>query len=167
MAYHIELYQKKNRKDVLKVFESNFPTYFGKEDRDWLIEFLDSPDGPNFVMLDKNKIIGYGGYEISDFYNRAVLTFGMLDSNYHKLGLGKYLLAYRLLHIAQQKELLTDFVIVDTTPSVAKFFEHFGFKQISVWKKGYRSGFDMHLLRYDLTSENVSLLKAIVKSYEK
>lgn len=166
MAFSIQTYQKKYRKDVLQVFESNFPKYFGDEDRDWLIEFLDEPDGPNFVVLDDTKVIGFGGYEISDFYNRAVLTFGMMHSEYHKLGLGKYLLAYRLLHIAEQKELPTNYVTVDTTPSVARFFEHFGFKQISVWQKGYRSGFDMHLLRYDLNAENISFLKSVLQGYE-
>jgi GNAT superfamily N-acetyltransferase len=149
--------------EVYEVFESNYPQYFGDDDRVWLNEFFEQPDGPNFVVEHNDRVIGFGGYEISKHYNKGVLTFGMVHRDFHKKGIGKLLLAYRILHIAEHEQ-DTHYVWVDTTPEISGFFEYMGFQLISVFKKGYRSGFDMHLLRYDITAQTIPVLKAILNT---
>lgn len=168
----IRKYADKDKKAVLEVFESNYPKFFGDKDREWLKWFLKGLDGPTFVVKVRRKIVGFGGYEVSSFYNKAYLTFGMVHADCHKFGLGKLLLLHRIRHLARRAKLKTDYVFVDTTPMISGFFEHFGFELLSVWKNGYRSGFDMHELRLELTAEIVekleeSYVEAIAEAQEK
>ncbi len=71
---------------------------------------------------------------------------------YHGAGLGKLLLFERLLHVATSAEPPTRYVTVDTSAQVSPFFQHCGFELTSVWPGGYRSGMDMHELRFDLAA---------------
>lgn len=152
-------YEEKDRAAVLSIFDSNFPEYFGAGDREWLEETLDEPDGPAFVV-DVDGVPGaFGGYEIWEHYNKALLFWGMAARAYHGAGLGKLLLFERLLHVATSAEPATRYVTVDTSPQVSPFFQHCGFELTSVWPGGYRSGMDMHELRFDLSGISLAELE--------
>lgn len=101
--------------------------------------------------------MGFGGYEVSSFYNLATLVFGLVRADHHSTGLGKMLLAYRLAHMARSKS-RPRYVTVDTHPHTAGFFERCGFVEIARWAGGYRSGLDRVDLRFELTDENIALL---------
>ncbi len=151
-------YEEKDRAAVLAIFDSNLPEYFGAGDREWLEETLDEPDGPAFVV-DVDGVPGaFGGYEIWEHYDKALLYWGMVARTYHGSGLGKLLLFERLLHVATAAEPPTRYVTVDTSPQVSPFFQHCGFELTSVWPSGYRSGMDMHELRFDLTGDLIPTL---------
>ena len=151
-------YEDKDRAAVLAIFDSNLPEYFGAGDREWLEETLDEPDGPAFVV-DVDGVPGaFGGYEIWEHYNKALLFWGMAARAYHGAGLGKLLLFERLLHIATSAEPPTRYVTVDTSPLVSPFFQHCGFELTSVWPAGYRSGMDMHELRFDIAGVSLEEL---------
>ena len=143
-------YATTDRAAVLAVFDSNLPEYFGAGDRDWLEETLDEPDGPAFVVTVDDAVAAFGGYEVWEHYNKALLYWGMAARQYHRCGLGRLLLFERLIHIARHAEPATRYVTVDTSPLVAPFFEHCGFETTAVWPEGYRSGMTMHELRFDL-----------------
>ena len=151
-------YEEKDRAAVLAIFDSNLPEYFGAGDREWLKETLDDPDGPAFVV-DVDGVPGaFGGYEIWEHYNKALLFWGMAARAYHGAGLGKLLLFERLLHVATSAEPLTRYVTVDTSPQVSPFFQHCGFELTSIWPGGYRSGMDMHELRFDIAGVSLEEL---------
>ncbi|MEG3159041.1 GNAT family N-acetyltransferase [Sphingomonas sp. LB2R24] len=153
-------YEEKDRAAVLAIFDSNLPEYFGAGDREWLEETLDEPDGPAFVV-DVDGVPGaFGGYEIWEHYDKALLFWGMAARAYHGAGLGKLLLFERLLHVATSAEPPTRYVTVDTSPEVSPFFQHCGFELTSVWPGGYRSGMDMHELRFDLAGISLAELEA-------
>lgn len=145
-------YETKDRAAVLAIFDSNLPDYFGAGDREWLEETLDDPDGPAFVV-DVDGVPGaFGGYEIWEHYDKALLFWGMVARAHHGSGIGKLLLFERLLHVATSAEPATRYATVDTSPQVSPFFQHCGFELTSVWPGGYRSGMDMHELRFDLAA---------------
>lgn len=151
MSPTIRSYQPSDRAAVLAVFKSNVPDFFAAgEERD-LMATLDEPDGPSWVVELDGKVIGFGGYEVGELYNRATLTWGMVDRRFHKNGIGRSLLDYRMTHAAGAAP-ETRWLVVDTTPQVAGFFERCGFERVEEWAKGYRSGFDMVVLRADLES---------------
>ncbi|MDD1450517.1 GNAT family N-acetyltransferase [Sphingomonas sp. H160509] len=77
---------------------------------------------------------------------------------HHGSGLGKLLLFERLLHVATSAEPRTRYVTVDTSPQVSPFFQHCGFELTSVWPGGYRSGMDMHELRFDIAGVSLENL---------
>ena len=145
-------YETKDRAAVLAIFDSNLPDYFGAGDREWLEETLDDPDGPAFVVEVDRIPSAFGGYEIWEHYDKALLFWGMVARAHHGSGIGKLLLFERLLHFATSAEPATRYVTVDTSSQVSPFFQHCGFELTSVWPGGYRSGMDMHELRFDLAA---------------
>ncbi len=154
-------YAEADRAAVLAIFESNLPEYFSLSDHDWLEKTLDEPDGPSFLVTLNGTPAAFGGYELWDDYNKALLFWGMVARDYHGAGLGKLLLFERLLHIATAARPPTRYVTVDTSPMISPFFEHCGFELTSVWPEGYRSGATMHELRYDLSATTPAVLRTV------
>jgi GNAT superfamily N-acetyltransferase len=93
-------YAPADREPVLAVFQSNVPEHFAASEDAFLRETMASPDGPLFVVVEAEKVVGFGGYEVSDLYNQGVLVWGMIRADRHKRGLGRLLLAHRLEHMA-------------------------------------------------------------------
>lgn len=151
-------YDDADRIAVLAIFDSNLPEYFGPGDRVWLEESLDELDGPAFVIDVDGVPAAFGGYEIWDHYNKALLCWGMAARGHHGSGLGRLLVLERLLRVAECNDPSTRYVTVDTSPLVSPFFQHCGFELTSAWPGGYRSGMEMHELRYDLQATTVGKL---------
>ncbi|WP_425260201.1 GNAT family N-acetyltransferase [Massilia luteola] len=159
MQLQIRRYRPDDRKAVLAAFRSNVPAHFPASETLWLRSALDDPDGPLFVAVEAGGIVGFGGYELSEFYDLGTLVFGLVRADRHGAGIGRALLAYRLLHMAGRK-LRPRYVTVDTHPHTAGFFRRCGFVEIARWPGGYRSGRDRVDLRFDLTDEAVAALRA-------
>ena len=159
-ALLVRPYRPDDRDAVLAIFDSNLPEYFGAGDREWLCETLDDPDGPAFVVTVDGAVAAFGGYEIWEHYNNALLYWGMAARRFHGSGLGRVLLFERLLHVACHADPPTRYVTVDTSPAIAPFFRHCGFEETGVWPEGYRSGMTMHELRFDLAGVTVDDLIA-------
>ena len=150
-------YHLADRAPALAIFDSNLPEYFGPGERAWFEESLDDLDGPAVILAIDGAPVAFGGWEVWDHYNKALLCWGMVHRGCHALSLGKLLLFERLLGVARGTP-ATRYVTVDTSPLVAPFFIHCGFEQTSVWPAGYRSGMDMHELRFDLSRTDVGAL---------
>jgi GNAT superfamily N-acetyltransferase len=158
MTIRIRRYKPDDRKAVLAAFRSNVPAHFPASEERWLRSCLDEPDGPLFVVVDDGELIGFGGYELSEFYHLGTLVFGLVRADRHGTGIGQMLLRYRLLHMAGRK-LRPRYVTVDTHPHTAGFFKRCGFVEIARWPGGYRSGLDRVDLRFELTDEAVAALR--------
>ncbi|WP_375383069.1 GNAT family N-acetyltransferase [uncultured Sphingomonas sp.] len=150
-------YYLADRRHALAIFDSNLPEYFGPGERAWFAESLDDLDGPAVILAIDGDPVAFGGWEVWDHYDKALLCWGMVHRGCHALGLGKLLLFERVLGIACGTP-ATRYVTVDTSPLVAPFFIHCGFEQTSVWPAGYRSGMDMHELRLDLARTSIAAL---------
>jgi GNAT superfamily N-acetyltransferase len=159
MQTRIRRYRESDRKAVIAAFRTNVPAHFPASEEAWLRSALDEPDGPLFVVMEGEQLVGFGGYELSGFYDLATLVFGLVRADRHGSGIGRALLMYRLLHMARQK-LRPRYVTVDTHPHTAGFFERCGFVEIARWPGGYRSGRDRVDLRFELTDAAVDGLRA-------
>lgn len=157
MNPRIRRYRPADRKAVIAAFRSNVPAHFPASEERWLRSCLDEPDGPLFVIVEGDLVVGFGGYELSEFYNVGTLVFGLVRADRHGTGLGQLLLTYRLLHMARRKA-RPRYVVVDTHNHTAGFFERFGFEVACRWPGGYRSGLDRVDLRFALTDEAVQKL---------
>lgn len=149
MPIYIRDYTPSDRDAVIAAFRSNVPTHFASSEESFLEETLAAPDGPLFVVADGPSVIGFGGYEISDFYNRGTLVWGLVHADRHKQGLGRLLLEHRLRHMAAAHD-RPRHAVVDTTPHIAGFYERCGFEIVARWPGGYRTGFDRVDLRMEL-----------------
>lgn len=159
MKIRIRRYRTSDRKAVLVAFRSNVPAHFPASEERWLRWTLDEPDGPLFVVVDGLDVIGFGGYELSEFYDLGTLVFGLVRADRHGAGIGRLLLDFRLLHMAK-RTLRPRYVTVDTHPHTAGFFARCGFVEIARWPGGYRSGRDRVDLRFDLSDEALARLRA-------
>ncbi len=152
-------YTEADRAGVMAIFDANVPAFFGADERGWLEDSLDDLDGPAFLVELDGAAIAFGGYEVWEYYDKALLTWGMAHPRTHGLGVGRWLLLARLAMIARETP-ATSWVSVDTSPRVAPFFLHHGFEIASVWPHGYRAGGTMHVLRFDLAAANAADLDA-------
>lgn len=166
MKIRIRRYRESDRKAVIAAFRTNVPDHFPASEEAWLRSALDEPDGPLFVVIEddgKNKaLVGFGGYEISAFYDLATLVFGLVRADRHGSGIGRMLLQYRLLHMAGRK-LRPRYVTVDTHPHTAGFFQRCGFTEIARWPGGYRSGRDRVDLRFELNDTALDTVRTALE----
>lgn len=142
----IREYKVTDRDAALACFRSNVPAFFSAMEEEWFTSALDEPDGPNFVVVSKGQVIGFGGYEVSDTYNHAILVFGQIHADWHSKGLGSMLLQHRINHLKQHAQ-PTKYLIIDTTIKVAPFYVKHGFEIVSHWREGFRDGADKVDLR--------------------
>ena len=156
-------YANADRAAVLAIFDANTPAFFGEGERGWLEDSLDDLDGPAFLATLDGEAIAFGGYEVWEYYDKALLTWGMAHPRAHGLGVGRWLLLSRMAMIARETP-ATSWVTVDTSPRVAPFFARHGFETASVWPHGYRAGGTMHVLRFDLTATSPQALDARVQA---
>ncbi|HEY6391385.1 MAG TPA: GNAT family N-acetyltransferase [Bryobacteraceae bacterium] len=126
-------YSSADRDLCLAVFDSNTPRVFDPGARREFEEFLDRRDCPYFVMEHDGAIVGCGGYAIEQALAR--LVWGMVRCDSHGLGLGRYLLLFRLREITKAGGIQT--VHLETPRHSAQFYEKQGFKVI-----GAASGLD-------------------------
>ncbi len=151
-------YTEHDKAAVLAVLRSNTPEFFAEREEEDLVATLDDPDGPHWVLRTSDEVVGYGGFEIGNMYNRVVLTWGMVHRKMHRQGLGRFLLAHRAREAARETGGNTRWLVVDTTPHVAPFYEKCGFDRVEVWEDGYRAGFDMVVLRMPFGSAQMDRL---------
>lgn len=115
-------YQASDRDACLAVFDSS--TLAGG--RDEFEHFLDSGDAANYTVLDhEGSIAGCGGFTVEN--GVATLRHGMIRRDMRKMGLGRFLLMYRLRQITKSG-FPVEFVKGRTTVQAASFFEKQGFK---------------------------------------
>ena len=152
-------YADADREAVLAVFDANVPAFFSADERGWLEDSLNDLDGPAVLVELDGEAVAFGGYELWDYYDKALLTWGMAHPRVHGAGVGRWLLLARLAMIARETP-ATSWATVDTSPRVAPFFLRHGFETAGVWEHGYRAGGTMHVLRFDLSSTTPEALDA-------
>jgi len=110
----------------LAVLDSNTPCFFDPSARHEFEAFLDRQDCSYFVMEHEGAIVGCGGYAIVQEQALARLVWGMVRADSQKLGLGRYLLLFRLREITKAGGIQT--VHLDAPRHSAQFYEKQGFK---------------------------------------
>jgi len=170
-AVTIRPYASNDKEGCLEAFKSNMPRYFAPhelEDFDnWLEQqparMTTNDDEAYFVAELEQSIIACGGYHYDKNTNVTHMTWGMVKQDYHRRGIGKGLLQYRLKVI---KDRFPESVIgLDTTQYSAPFFERLGFKTTRITEHFYAPGFH----RIDMILENNAvvcrLLPVIIKGH--
>ena len=133
-------YVPTDRDACLAVFDSNAPEFFLAHERAEFESFLDTPNGPYFVLDHDGLITGCGGYVVGEEPGLARMAWGMVLRDWHRKGMGRLLLMYRLRQITKAGGV--QFVGLDTTQRSAPFFLSQGFKVAGVAADGYGPGMD-------------------------
>ena len=154
----IRPYTAVNKDSCITAFKSNVPLFFTEDETPDFERFLDclqineAGSGSNrtkyYVVEHGNRVVGCGGFGDKDNTSVLTLAWGLIHKDFHKRGLGKALLLYRLEQI---KNHFPDApVYIDTTQHSFGFFEHHGFRTTKITNNFYAAG--MH--RYDMVFEN-------------
>ncbi|MBA2611792.1 MAG: GNAT family N-acetyltransferase [Bacteroidetes bacterium] len=150
----IREYKPTDRSACIRVFKSNEPLYFAPSELKLLENWLDAKDNEqlaynnnldeNFYVVEHNSnVVACGGFYITD-EKRANMTWGMIERSFHKKGIGKHFLKYRVDEI---KYNYPGYIIsLDTSQHTFSFFEKQGFSVTKISKDAYGKGLD----RYDM-----------------
>ncbi len=145
----IRLYEVTDLAACMDCFQSNTPPAFTVAEITLFRNFLERvgrehPETLPYWVLEKDgRVVGCGGLGLNE--NGTVsLTWGLVHSAFHKQGLGRQLLEYRL----QQWALLfpQSPLRLDTTQHAVTFFEKYGFRTVQYTPDGY----EPRLHRYDM-----------------
>ncbi len=147
----IKPYLPEHKAVLISIFKSNMPPYFAEEELPLFDAFLDRDinnlNRPYCVVFKGNAIVGCGGIgtnEPAKYTNEPhiIMCWGMVHQKYHKQGLGKALLEFR---IEQSKKLFPGTKIaLGTTQHSFPFFEKYGFKIVHYEKDHWAKGLDLY-----------------------
>ena len=126
--------------------------------RHWLEDSLDDLEGPAFLVTVGGVAAAFGGYEIWDYYDKALLCWGMAHPRFHghgsgPLAAGRPAGAHRRGNAADEVG-HRRYVAEDRT-----FLPQPRLRDGERLAQGYRTGGDMHVLRFDLAATNGEALK--------
>ncbi|WP_089807780.1 GNAT family N-acetyltransferase [Chitinophaga sp. YR627] len=151
LAEHIQLtdYTAIWKAACMEAFVSNVPDYFTSAEivqfEDWLDKMSEERMYWHYyVVLSEDSLIGCGGFVYEEKLSRVTFAWGLVHRNFHKQGMGKLLLQYRLDRIRTLYPGAD--IILDTTQFSYTFFEQYGFVTVKYTEDGYTTG--MH--RYDM-----------------
>ncbi|HJT72592.1 MAG TPA: GNAT family N-acetyltransferase, partial [Chitinophaga sp.] len=130
-------------------FISNVPEYFTEAEiaqfRDWLDLLQETPGEQHYyVAVMNNTVVACGGFGYDEESNTVTFAWGMVHRDFHRQGIGRLLLTYRLDKIRELYPGVN--ILLDTTQHSKPFFEQYGFVTVKYTENGYGAG--MH--RYDM-----------------
>ncbi len=137
-------YDRRDLENVIAVFRSNIPKYFGSEEEGGLRGYLAEHPDDYFVAEIDGEVVGSGGFALNDD-ETVSLCWGMIREEHLGTGLGKKLTQYR---ITQAREKHGDRPIVISTSQLTQgFYEKFGFRMTSHKPDGFGPGIDICEMR--------------------
>jgi len=123
-------YEPDDRASCLGVFDSLAPALLDAAARPGFEAWLDRNEGPFFVMEHDEIVVGCGGYSLSPDQSTATLRWGMIRADAQKMGLGRFLLMYRIREIGRAGTV--GVVSAHPPQPSAGFFEKQGFRSNGV-----------------------------------
>lgn len=153
MNQKIKKYSTSDYDQCVNIFKSNIPEYFAKDElsdfQDYIKNISTTKDGwtDSFYILKRDKkIVGCAGLGLNKSKKIATLSWGMVDKNYHRNGIGTQLTNYRLNLLQSYKLDLK--IRLDTSQHSYLFYEKFGFKIEDIEKDGYEKGMHKYYMVY-------------------
>ena len=145
-------YTPNDKSACMMIFDSNSPKYFTEQERGEYAEFLDTMTDPYLVVeAGAGQVIACGGYVVQPKQGAGGLSWGMVSRDYHKKGIGRWLLLSRLERLCQDETVFR--ILLDTSQYTYGFFKKLGFETTKVTKDGYEPGLDTYDMVLRLTNE--------------
>jgi N-acetylglutamate synthase-like GNAT family acetyltransferase len=112
-------------------------------------QFLDKKIGEYFVVEDQGVILGCGGIALTAETGEANLTWGMINRQKHRQGIGRFLTEGRLERLRQLPGLKT--VAIQTSQPTVAFYARYGFEVREIIKDGFGPGLDNYKMTLTIT----------------
>lgn len=128
-------YQPSDCLACLAVFHSLTPALLDPATLPLFELWLRNTAAPYFVMEHEALVVACGGYSLSPDGTAATLQWGMVHRGSQKMGLGRFLLLYRIREIG--KAGTVSLVFAHVPRASAGFYEKQGFRLNGTEKDGY------------------------------
>lgn len=146
----IREYTVSDKQRLLELLKLNTPEFFSPNEEKDLLYYLDNEADNYFVLVMEEKVVGCGGFNLTEDGKTAKISWDIFDPNYQGKGLGSALTRFRIEKIKENKEIKT--LSVRTSQLVYPFYEKFGLKLREVVKDYWDEGFDLYQLDCDIDS---------------
>ena len=140
----IRNYTHSDKESVLKLVQLNTPKYFAESEENDLENYLQNEIDLYYVLEVEGKVMGSGGINFDDSMTIAVLSWDIIDPEYHGKSFGSQLLNFRMEQINKIKSIQK--IIVRTSQLTYQFYEKQGFKIVEIHKDYWSKGFDMYFM---------------------
>ncbi len=147
----IRPYQAKDKAQVITVFKQNTPDFFDPTEQKDLEEYLQEYGNTYFVMLDKDKIIGCGGYHIEGNKATGRLSWDFFDPKYKGEGLGRQMINHCLEGLNALPKLQN--ISVWTSQLAYQFYAKFGFEIREIKNDYWGPGLDLYRMEMSARSK--------------
>lgn len=148
----IRPFQTSDTPRLLELLRLNTPEYFSPAEEKDLIYYLKNEIEQYFVLLENNKIIGCGGFNLSEDKKTGKISWDIFHPESQGKGFGTELTNYRIERIKEIKSI--EKISVRTSQLAFRFYAKFGFELKEIVKNYWDKGFDLYHLE-----ANVDLVK--------
>lgn len=146
MQTNIRRFASPDLPQVVEIFRSNIPKYFGPGEEQGLLDFLQDYAEDYYVVEIEGEVIGAGGIALNDD-ETVSLCWGMIRSDHLGTGLGKKLTEFR---IEKSHEKFGNLPLVTSTSQHTQgFYEKFGFVLTEHTPDGFGPGLDICKMKLD------------------
>ncbi|TPD73677.1 GNAT family N-acetyltransferase [Flavobacterium microcysteis] len=146
----IREYTDSDKHRLLELLKLNTPEFFSPNEEKDLLYYLDNEADNYFVLVMEDKVVGCGGFNLTEDGKTAKISWDIFDPSYQGKGLGSALTQFRIEKIKENKEIKT--LSVRTSQLVYPFYEKFGLQLREVVKDFWDEGFDLYRLDCDIES---------------
>lgn len=146
----IREYTVSDKPRLVELLKLNTPEFFSPNEEKDLLYYLDNEVDNYFVLVMEEKVVGCGGFNLTEDGKTAKISWDIFDPNCQGKGLGSALTRFRIEKIKENKEVKT--LSVRTSQLVYPFYEKFGLKLREVVKDYWDKGFDLYQLDCDIDS---------------
>jgi predicted GNAT family N-acyltransferase len=144
---NIRPFEARDLDDVVSIFRSNIPKYFGHVEEPGLREFLSNTRAEDYFVLEINgEVLGAGGIALNEDQTVS-LCWGMIRSDHLGTGLGRRLTQFRIDEALKKYGPLP--LVISTSQHTQAFYEKFGFRLVSHTPNGFGPGIDICKMRLE------------------
>lgn len=144
---NIRKYRPADKEVCLSLFRKNIGKSFEPEELPFFDHWLENHDEyPYFVVELENKIVACGGIYFDDRYDRAGLSWSMVDPEYQKRGIGRDLTRFCMTEI--ENAFPGSGCFIEATGSSAQFYIKLGFVVRETRRDGFNPDQDRYFLEY-------------------
>lgn len=136
-------YNTRHYSRCIQIIQSNTPEFIHPDEHREYEKFLHA-EKTYYVLSLNSKIVACGGIWVNADQSKSGLSWGLVDRQYHGMGIGKKLLIYRLNQIKEKYPRST--IRCETSQHTYKFFEKFGFNTVKISKNGFAKGMDKYIM---------------------
>ena len=137
-------YHPYDRKRILEIFRRNVPDFFASAEERTFLNYLDQFADTYYIVENKHRIIGAGGYHLTHQPNTARLSWQFIDPEFHHMGFGRELTQYLLQILSANSGIHT--VAVWTSQHAYGFYEKFGFGVEKIKKDYWGKDLDLYVM---------------------